>query len=82
MKCKKDICPLCKISHIKNESPNYIIDYEQKYFYYETHEEKYNTYCKTCSMNLCPQCENTHNNHQVLSYGKILIDEKELTKNL
>ena len=82
MKCKKDICPLCKNSHIKNELSNYIIDYEQKYFYCETHAEKYNSYCKTCSMNLCLQCENIHNNHQVLSYGKILIDGKELTKNL
>ena len=33
-------------------------------------------------MNLCTQCENIHNNHQILSYGKILIDEKELTKKL
>ena len=33
-------------------------------------------------MNLCTQSENIHNNHQILSYGKILIDEKELTKKL
>ena len=26
LKCKKDICPLCQNTHIKNESPNYIID--------------------------------------------------------
>ena len=78
LKCKKDICPLCQNSHIKNESPNYIIDYAQKYFYCELHAEKYYSYCETCSVNICPQCENSHNNHQIISYGKILINENEL----
>ena len=83
LKCKKDICPLCQNSHIKNESPNYIIDYDQKYFYCEEHAEKYNSYCETCKVNICPKCEKYHNNaHQIISYGKILIDEKQLTSNI
>jgi len=82
MKCKKDICPLCKDSHVKNEPSNNIIDYDQKKFYCETHGEKYYSYCKNCSMNLCPQCETSHNNHQIISWGKILIDQKELKNKL
>ena len=82
IKCKKNLCPLCKESHIKNESSDHIVDYEQKYFYCGEHYEKYYSYCKTCSKNLCPQCENSHNNHQILYYGKILIDEKELRNKL
>lgn len=79
MKCKKDIyiCPLCQNYHIKNESPNYIIDYDQKYFYCEEHAEKYSSYCETCKMNICLRCENSHNNHQIISYGKLLIDENQ-----
>ena len=82
MKCKKDICPLCKDSHVKNEPSNNIIDYDQKKFYCETHGEEYYSYCKNCSMNLCPQCETSHNNHQIISWGKILIDQKELKNKL
>ena len=74
---QKRYFPLCQNTHIKNESPNYIIDYEQKYFYCEEHAEKYSLYCETCKMNICLRCENSHNNHQIISYGKMLIDEKQ-----
>ena len=82
LKCKKDICPLCQNSHIKNESPNYIIDFDQKYFYCEEHAEKYSSYCETCKMNICLRCENSHNDHQIISYGKLLIDENQFRKNI
>ena len=74
---QKRYFPLCQNTHIKNESPNYIIDYDQKYFYCEEHAEKYSSYCETCKMNICLRCENSHNDHQIISYGKMLIDEKQ-----
>ena len=43
----------------------------------EEHAEKYSLYCETCKMNICLRCENSHNNHQTISYGKMLIDEKQ-----
>jgi len=55
--CKKNMCILCKFNHDKNHA---IIEYEQKEFICEEHNEKYIKYCNTCKINICLVCYNEH----------------------
>ena len=67
--CKMNICPLCKTNHDKTHN---IIDYAQKFFICEQHNEAYNSYCKDCSKNICLLCENEHIEHNLISFGRIM----------
>ena len=51
--CKKNICPLCQSKHNKEHK---IINYDDKYYICEEHNEKYNSYCEECKMNICTLC--------------------------
>ena len=73
--CNKNICPLCKSYHDKKHN---IIDYEEKYFRCNIHNELYSSYCNNCNKNICALCEKEHNNHLTISLGKILPDENKL----
>ena len=73
--CKKNICPLCKSIHDKNHN---IINYEQKEYICEIHNEYYVKYCNTCSINICLSCYNKHNKHDIISYENIIPDIDEL----
>ena len=64
-----NLCPLCILNHDKKHD---IIDYEQKNYLCEIHNENFNSYCKKCKKNLCIQCENSHFNHDIIQYSKIL----------
>ena len=77
--CKLNLCPLCKNSH-NNE--HYIIDYDQKNYYCDIHDELYNSYCNTCKKNLCVACEKTHKNHEILSYSNLFPEENTKKKEL
>ena len=77
--CKINICPLCKTSHDKTHN---IIDYEQKYFICELHNEVYNSYCKDCLKNICLICENEHIDHNTISFGRIIPNIKTLKEEI
>ena len=64
--CKINICPLCKSIHNKNHD---IIDYEQKYFICNLHNENYISYCEDCKFDICLECEKNHKGHILISYG-------------
>ena len=67
--CKINICPLCKSNHDKKHN---IIDYDSKNYICENHNGIYNLYCKDCNKDLCMHCENEHNNHEIISFGKVI----------
>ena len=77
--CKINICPMCKSSHDKTHN---IINYDNKNYLCEKHNEVYSLYCNKCKMNICMHCENEHNNHEIISFGKIFpnIDEIKVKK--
>ena len=72
--CNKNVCPLCKSSH---EEQHKIIDYDDKYYICEMHNENYISYCEQCKLNLCIQCEG-HKNHQRIFYSDILPKKEKL----
>ena len=75
--CKEDICPACKIKHDKNRK---VINYEEKNYICNIHNEIFICYCKTCKKNICMSCENEHDNHEIINYGKILIKDNDIIK--
>ena len=68
--CKEDICPTCKINHDKSHK---IINYDERNYICSIHNEKFICYCKPCKKNICMLCENEHNKHEIINYGKIII---------
>ena len=79
LNCKINLCPLCKASHDKMHN---IIDYEQKYFICDLHNETFNSYCKDCSKDICIICENEHINHNIISFGRIMPNIKLLNEEI
>jgi len=81
--CKKNICVTCKIKHDKNHK---IIDYDNKDYICNIHNEGYTRYCKDCKLNLCIYCEVDHNNHNTINImpdlSKIKNNIKELRENI
>ena len=75
--CKINLCPLCMNSHNKKHN---IIKYGMKNYICFIHDEQYNSYCKSCKMNLYISCESEHSNHDIIYFGKI-IQKKEIIDN-
>ena len=73
--CNINLCPLCKSIHNKE---HYIINYDQKNYLCNIHNENYISYCKTCKINICMLCESLHKDHQILYFGKILPNIDDL----
>jgi len=69
LKCKINLCPLCKLNHEKDHD---IINYDNKNYICNKHNENYIKYC--CNKNICMYCENEHKNHKSIYYGDILPD--------
>ena len=78
-KCKINICPLCKSIHDKNHS---IINYEQKEYICEKHNENYIKYCKTCKLNMCMLCFKQHNKHEIILFDNIIPDIDKIQKEI
>ena len=74
--CNNNICPLCKCNHDKN---HIIINYDEKYYICNEHNEKYISYCKDCNKNICKSCDG-HKNHKNIIFSDILIKKDELIK--
>ena len=77
--CKIDLCPMCKGNHDNNHK---IINYNDKEYICNIHNEKYNSYCKECKKNICMLCENNHNEHEIIYYGKLIIEENKIIKRM
>ena len=73
--CKKNLCPLCKASHEKN---HVVIDYSQKDFKCNIHNEFNSLYCNEFNKDICIMCEKEHINHKKTSHGELMPDKNKL----
>jgi len=78
MHCKINLCPLCKSGH--SYTRHRIIDYEEKYFICDEHNELFVGYCNDCKKNLCVICEKYHYLHKRESYS-LLFPKMEVIQN-
>ena len=79
IKCKINICPLCKLIHKKSHN---IINYELKDYICEEHNESFVEYCNKCKKDICLSCKNKHINHETIFYKNIIKDMDELRNNI
>ena len=73
--CNKNICPLCKSVHDKN---HIIINYDDKNYVCDKHNESFSKYCEDCKENICLVCEKKHNNHKLFDFKNVLVEKNEL----
>ena len=74
LSCNINLCPLCKSTHDKTHD---IINYDQKNYICQKHNDIYVKFCYECKINLCLICENEHKNHKSISYGEIIPNIEE-----
>jgi len=74
--CNYNICPLCKSNHDKEHK---IMNYDDKYYICERHNENYISYCEECKINLCALCEG-HKNLNRIFFADELPKKQELLK--
>jgi len=77
--CKLNLCPIYKEKHDDNHG---IINYDDINYICEKHNYTYSFYCKNCKKNICILCEKEHENHEIMSYGKIIPNKEEIKNNL
>ena len=75
--CNKNICPLCKLNH--NNNNHIIINYDDKDYICNKHNEKYISYCENCNKNLCGLCDG-HKDHKRIFFADILPNKENLIK--
>ena len=76
--CNKNICPLCKTYHDKEHK---LINYEDKYYICNMHDENYTSYCEECKINICTSCDR-HKNHKRINFLDILPNKNDLIKKM
>ena len=76
--CNNNICPLCKPNHDKD---HIIINYDEKYYVCNEHNDKYMLYCEDCNKNLCTLCDG-HKNHKRIFFVDVLPKKEEKKEKL
>ena len=68
LNCKYNLCPLC--INVHNNRHN-IINYDIKNYICLEHCEIFSSYCKTCNKDICIQCEENHDEHDIDYYQRL-----------
>ena len=84
-KCKKNLCLKCFIKHDKNHK---IINYDDKNYICEQHNEIFNAYCKKCQVNICKKCKedigkkcnsiHDENNKNIINYDELYPKDEKI----
>ena len=82
--CRRTYCTTCKKSHnakTQTKTPHELIDSYKYDFYCSVHQDTLvNSYCITCSLNICQNCinEKIHKTHRFVKYEKIDLTQKKM----
>ena len=74
--CKMNLCIHCQNKHQSENSDHTLINYDDKDYICDEHNEKYISYCKKCEKNICLYCKNDHKNHSIIHFEELLPDIK------
>ena len=77
--CNINLCLLCKSVH---QSNHYIINYEQKNYICNKHNDSFIKYCLQCNKNVCYSCDDEHEGHKQILLSEIKPNIKEIRDNL
>ena len=74
--CNANLCPLCKSLH---DTEHELINYDNKNYICNKHNENFISFCEECKINLCYQCEIEHeNSHKTIYFKGIMPDIKNI----
>ena len=73
--CDINLCPLDKVRH---DEKHIIINYDDKNYICDKHNEIYIKYCSQCKLNLCLLCEEIHKGHNGIFYSKVMNYKENL----
>ena len=77
--CKKNLCITCQNKHNKEHK---CINYDDKNYMCNIHNEKYNSFCNKCNKNIYLFCKSEHKEHEIINYENILQNINEVKDNL
>ena len=77
--CNINICPLCKTKHDKS---HIIINYDDKNYICQKHNDTFIKYCTSCKVDMCIICQDEHKGHTITDFGNILIKNDDLLNSL
>ena len=75
--CNMNLCSLCKSVHEHS-----IINYDNKDYICNKHEQSFLKYCENCKINLCLSCIEEHKNHKMVGYEEKIINIKKIRKRM
>ena len=70
LNCKINFCPLCKNKH---DNTHKVINYEEKDYLCDLHNEKLSSFCESCQKNICMYCIE-HDKHKLVTFKEIFPD--------
>ena len=76
--CQKKFCIKCKDKHAKENREHIFINYDDKNYICNIHNEKYASYCKDCKKNICLYYNNEHSEHEIINYVNMLPNINEV----
>ena len=74
-----NLCPSCKSIHDKTHS---IINYDDKNYICNKHNQEFLVFCEDCKIDICLSCIEEHKFHEKVSYEDIKINIKELREKM
>ena len=66
--CNQNLCLICRSNHNLNHK---IINYTQKNYICQKHNEQFTKYCFKCNKNICYSCDEEHKEHEIILLGNI-----------
>ena len=73
--CNQNLCLLCRQNHAMNHK---VIQYDQKIYFCQKHNESIIKYCNKCNTNICFACED-HREHHSIFLGDLKPNLEEKT---
>ena len=80
--CKINLCIQCYSKHKNKNKDHSYINYDDKNYICDIHNEKYSSYCNKCNKNICLYCKNDHKEHETINYENILPNLYSVKNNL
>ena len=77
--CNINICQICKNNHDKNHK---IIDYDDKNYICQKHNEPFIEYCSTHKKDMCMLCQTEHEGDKIIEFKNMLIKKEEMLKSM
>ena len=78
--CNNFLCNICSQNHdnIKLNKTHHLMTIDKLNSFCIIHKNKYNSYCETCSQNICIKCKPLHEKHKIITFENIAPSKDEI----